>query len=249
MKAGRIKFADGSHMSIDFTNIAVWQRFAPFVAKSDAWKTFFSYPNGQSDNLGKRIRHTSLFQMARHVIAKGINGHFVECGCAGGHSTFMMASALKGSSRSSRLIIFDSFEGLSPLDNEDQTFVKGSTDVYGMRKAASKGGAFAVSLEEVAPFFTDFPFVEFYKGWVPDRFNEVENESFAFVNLDLDLYQPTLDSLEFFFPRLEKGGVMHIDDYNFTDWPGVKCAIDEYLSNKDYSLFYEIPLGGAFLVK
>ena len=51
----------------------------------------------------------------------------------------------------------------------------------------------------------DFDFVKIYKGWIPEKFNLVDNSKFSFVHIDVDLYEPTLKSLEFFFPRLEEG--------------------------------------------
>ena len=50
----------------------------------------------------------------------------------------------------------------------------------------------------------DFNFIKTYKGWIPERFDEVKDRTFSFVHIDVELYQPTYDSLEFFFPRLKK---------------------------------------------
>ena len=33
------------------------------------------------------------------------------------------------------------------------------------------------------------------KGWIPTRFQEVADRHFAFVHIDVDLYEPTRDSL------------------------------------------------------
>jgi hypothetical protein len=65
----------------------------------------------------------------------------------------------------------------------------------------------------------------------------------------VDLYQPTYDSLDFFFPRLVKGGVIVCDDYNFSNFPGAKLAWDEYFKDKDIAFSYEVPLGSKFLIK
>ena len=42
-------------------------------------------------------------------------------------------------------------------------------------------------------------FVKIYKGWIPDRFEEVKDKNFSFVHLDVDLYEPTYESLNYFF--------------------------------------------------
>ena len=42
-------------------------------------------------------------------------------------------------------------------------------------------------------------------GYVPDTLAGLEDETFAFVLLDLDLLGPTVASLEFFYPRIAAG--------------------------------------------
>ena len=75
------------------------------------------------------------------------------------------------------------------------------------------------------------------------------NLKFSFVHIDVDLYQPTLDCLEFFFPKLVSGGIIVCDDYNSSQFPGAKNAWDYYFKDKKINLFYEQPFGGCFLIK
>ena len=70
----------------------------------------------------------------------------------------------------------------------------------------------------------DFKFVEIFKGWIPEKFNKVKDKKFSFVHIDVDLYEPTLQSLEFFFPRLIEGGIIVCDDYNSFGFDGAKKA-------------------------
>ena len=48
---------------------------------------------------------------------------------------------------------------------------------------------------------------------------------------------------------IEVGGIIICDDYNCSDFPGAKNAIDEFIKNKSINLFYEIPLGGCIIIK
>ena len=52
------------------------------------------------------------------------------------------------------------------------------------------------------------------QGYVPETFAGLEDEQFAFAMIDLDLYEPTVASLEFFYPRLSPGGFLFVHDYN-----------------------------------
>jgi hypothetical protein len=101
----------------------------------------------------------------------------------------------------------------------------------------------------VTQTLSKFPFVHLYKGWIPERFPEVTDNQFSFVSIDVDLFQPTLDSLEFFFPRLIKGGIIYFDDYGGKTFVGAKAAVDQYLDGKSVELFVRMPYASAFLKK
>jgi len=81
-------------------------------------------------------------------------------------------------------------------------------------------------------------------GNIPETFKELEKESFAFVNIDVDLYAPTLAALRFFTPRLSKGGVIWVHDYN-GPWHGVKKAVEEFALECEFTL---LPVGDKLSV-
>jgi len=63
----------------------------------------------------------------------------------------------------------------------------------------------------------------------------VSNETFRLVHIDVDLYQPTMDSLAFFYPRLSNSGVIVLDDYGFTTCPGAYKAVKTFMSENRLS--------------
>jgi hypothetical protein len=85
------------------------------------------------------------------------------------------------------------------------------------------------------------------EGWIPERFPEVADRRFAFVHIDVDLEQPTRDSIEFFYPRMNKGGIILCDDYGFTTCPGATSTIDAYLLDKPEKML-SMCCGGGFLI-
>lgn len=87
-----------------------------------------------------------------------------------------------------------------------------------------------------------------YKGWVPERFHEVEDRRFSFVHIDVDLYEPTRASLEFFHPRMNPGGIIVCDDYNFTSCPGASSAVDDFLAALPEKMV-GLSGGSGFLIK
>jgi hypothetical protein len=78
------------------------------------------------------------------------------------------------------------------------------------------------------------------KGYVPRTFSGLENERFAFVSLDMDLYKPQLAGMEFFIPRMSKGGVILVHDYYNPKFPTLKQAVAQVAERFDMVSF---PIG------
>ena len=64
----------------------------------------------------------------------------------------------------------------------------------------------------------------------------------------VDLYQPTMDNLIFFYPRMQPGGVILFDDCGFTNGPGAIAACDEYMQG-ELEPIIGLPTGGGFLIQ
>lgn len=199
-----------------------------------------------SDSFGKQARFYTLMQMVERAVKADPTADAAECGCWKGHSTFVTATLLKEHGFTGRFHVFDSFEGgLSDLGKED----KNERYELSPEQVAEQKALFASTENEVRRALEGFDFISLYKGWIPTRFNEVEKRRFSFVHIDVDLYDPIRDSLAFFWPRVVDGGVVVVDDYGFTQFPGAKKATDEFLARNPPRLFYACPTGGAFILK
>ena len=202
--------------------------------------------NEWSDNFYKQLRFYSLQQIVRHVLRQELSGDFAECGVWKGQSAYIISSILSERVTDKKLHIFDSFEGgLSEKIEEDVNLRSGLSE----KEIREESNMFSSTEDEVMSCLNGFPFIRLYKGWIPGRFNEVKDGQFSFVHIDVDLYEPTRDSLEFFYPRLVKGGAIVCDDYGFTQFPGAKKAVNEFLKKNNYEIFYEVPMGGCFIIK
>ena len=79
--------------------------------------------------------------------------------------------------------------------------------------------------------------IEFIKGDVTQTIPEFVNEKgsglrIALLNLDLDLYEPTIAALENFVPHMSPGGIIIADEYAVDTFGGESKAIDEYFTKK-----------------
>jgi O-methyltransferase len=194
-----------------------------------------------SDNQLRRQRHYTLNHLLRIALTQA-DGDVCEVGCWRGLSTYQLAQRIKDSGNQVALHVFDSFQGLSEYWSEDVPQSE-TLDIEQVRAMV------ACPLSVVQDNLKEFDFIKFYPGWVPERFHEVASSRFAFVHIDLDLYQPIRDAFNFFYPLLSRRGVMVFDDYGFPTFPGAQQAVDEILKTLDNPFFVPLPSGQAFLVK
>lgn len=68
------------------------------------------------------------------------------------------------------------------------------------------------------------------------------NDTFAFVNLDMDLYEPTIEGLRFFYPKMSEGGVILIHDYFSEAYPNIEQSVDDY-EREIGTRLHKIPIG------
>jgi predicted O-methyltransferase YrrM len=137
-------------------------------------------------------------------------GDTVECGAYLGLSSVEICRATQPGRRHH---VFDSFAGLSEPDDVDGPYWrKGSM--------SSSEAVFRDNLAEHD--------VVTYAGWIPERFSDLETDTLCFVHVDVDLYQPTLDSLQVLYGLVSPGGVIVCDDYGFDTCPGASRAVDEF---------------------
>lgn len=234
-------------------------RWIPLTNKEDFLRGYFDYLD-IANEMGLPISDSNLkrarfFSLAAWVEASSFQliGDVAECGCYFGHSTFMIAHILRRANFIGSFHIFDSFSGLSRFDQNDLTPLSPDVPQSNLEKLArlrDDKGIFVADEESVKQVLKQFNFIHIHKGWIPQRFEAVTNSKFAFVCLDLDIYAPTRDSLEFFYQRLVDGGFLWVDDYGLNTWPGATTAVDEFVVRHGLQRqFIRNPFGGAFLRK
>lgn len=64
------------------------------------------------------------------------------------------------------------------------------------------------------------------EGLFPDTAAPASERRFCFAHCDADTYASTMAFIEFFRPRMSRGGAMVFDDYGWRMCPGVKRAIE-----------------------
>lgn len=188
----------------------------------------------------RRQRYYSFPSLLRNIL--DVPGDVCEVGCYRGLSAYVIASMLRKMGKAARFHLCDSFEGLSAFSLADRS------RFHDMDRP-EKRQKYICSLDAVRQNLREFDFIEYHKGWIPEPFRALTDRRFCFVHIDVDLYQPTRESFEFFYPKLSPRGVIIFDDYGSVKFPGARQAIDECLSQLQDAFFVGLPAGQAFLVK
>jgi O-methyltransferase len=157
------------------------------------------------------------------------DGDYAEVGSYKGGSTKMICEAKQ---EAKVLHAFDAFERGIPFSSEvDSRFL---------------AGMFKSSYRQFMQRLSPYKNVRVYRGIFPDSAAPVEKRKFSFVHLDVDVYQTTLASLDFFYPRLTRGGIIISHDYPSA--AGVKKAFTEFLSDKPEPIM-QLPMSQCLIIK
>ena len=145
--------------------------------------------------------------------AKKIPGDVAEVGTYAGGSAKLICETEK----EKPIHLFDTFEGI-PNTEEGHS------------------GQYYASLKDVRSYLSQYKNATLYPGIFPETGDAVQDRTFSFVHLDVDIYESTKNSLEFFYPRMSRGGIIMSHDYMDLRW-GAREAIDEFMADKPEAVF------------
>jgi hypothetical protein len=198
----------------------------------------------------KLARIQGAANLARYFLhTLELDGARAECGVFQGFSALFACRAAAGLPRpfdGSDFHLIDSFAGFPKPREEDFIPMRSGTEVRNA-PAFNEGDA-AVPLDQVKAAFRDFPGVRFERGFIPDVLARLPETRWAFVHIDVDLHEPTLASLEYFYPRLATGGVIICDDYGSRLFPGARKAWEAYCDANEIA-FVTLETGQSVLRK
>lgn len=185
----------------------------------DLFMKFPTFPEGVNKLISLNndyFRYATMSLAIMRLIKENIQGDFAEVGVYKGDTSLILHKLVSNR----KYYLFDTFEGFPEKDLESSILDDNSR----FRDTSVK-----MVLDKIGP--TNNVIIK--KGYVPQTLIGLEEERFAFVLLDLDLYLPTKRSLEFFYPRISKGGYIFVHDYNSpeSNW-AISRAVDEFMENK-----------------
>jgi len=164
-------------------------------------------------------------------IKDGIPGDLIETGVWRGGACIFMRAILKAYGDTKRIVwLADSFDGLPPPNAA--TYPADAGDRH-----HTYHDYLAVSRQEVEENFRRYNLldeqVRFLEGWFKDTLPKAPIDHLAVLRLDGDMYESTIQALDFLYEKVSRGGFVIVDDYHLgpckqavTDFRSRRCIKD-----------------------
>jgi hypothetical protein len=184
---------------------------------------------------GLMWRHWVVAYAAAHCLRHSGTDHpvAVECGALDGLTAFFAMREWRArSSAGFEMHLYDAWAGmrLEQLTEQEsgQAGRYADTDIDRCRR-------------NLLEFSAE---VSFHRGVIPDSLGADAPDRIHYLHIDLNAANPTRDALDFFYPRLQPGGVIVFDDYGWTYYAETKRVVDEFVARASGTLL-KMPTGQA----
>lgn len=192
-----------------------------------------------SDYQEDYFRYRTFELVANEILNQQIEGNVAELGVFRG--TF--SKVINKKFYMKKCYLFDTFESFNEEEYQKE-FMEGHFE-------EGWGENFKNTSDEYVLSQMPYPGqCEIRKGFFPDTVSGLEQETYCFVSIDVDFEQSILEGCRYFYPRLVKGGVIFVHDYNNRYLEGVKKAIQTY-EEEIGNILMKVPIadqGGTLII-
>jgi len=124
------------------------------------------------------------------------------------------------------IVGFDTFEGLPKEQwNDDEIHQPGDfndTSYFEVKEFLISQGVHNVELLKGV-----FPAIGKHFDISSRNLTDRYIKKYSFVHVDFDFYEGIKAAIDFYYPKLEQGGIMVFDDLDWGNTPGVRRALEE----------------------
>lgn len=185
------------------------------------------------------VRWRSLQLMAELIEARKLEGAVAEAGVWKGWFSLLINTVFPRRT----LHLFDTFEGFDRKQIDDEVKA-GAIDSYFQEKMTFAD----TSVDAVVSRLPHKENCVVHKGLFEETAPLVDEKSFVFVSLDMDLKAPMRAALEWFWPRMVPGGAVYLHDFNHRMIRGVREVISEFEAAHGFTPKFPLPDEGGTIV-
>jgi O-methyltransferase len=164
--------------------------------------------------LSYQVIAENLLFGVQYLAEGALEGDIAEFGCMTGRTANVISAAMASFRTDRKLHLFDSFEGLpksSSTPDVSSIHVQDGTWGPGTCKGISPA-----ALRKKCEAYLKTDQVLIYEGWFSKNMDRIPKETrFAMLHVDCDLYESTIDALDYLFKQrmIAEGAIILFDDW------------------------------------
>ncbi len=216
--------APGFHAADNFITWARNNSMLDDQSFVDAWK---ANAGSAADNAVIWRRYV-LACAAYHCVQ--LDGDFVECGANAGVGVKTVVDYLGGREFPKRFWAYDLFEHSGEMVNH--AMPEHGPELFARVRAKFEG----------------YPQVHLIKGAVPESLEGNSPAQIAYLHIDMNQAPAEVAALNALFDRMVPGGILILDDYEWSFYRAQKLAEDEWFEERGYRVM-PLPTGQGLVIK
>ena len=224
MRAAADQVAAGVHFA---DNFFTWARNNSMLEDDEFVKAWEANAESDADRAIVWRRYI-LACAAYHCVH--LDGDFVECGAYTGAGVKTVVDYLGRERFPRNFWLYDLFEH----------------EEWMLHHAMPEHGP---DLEgKVRKKFSAYPQVKIFKGSIPEVFEGQSPPAIAYLHIDLNQAEAEIATLDALFDRVVPGGIVILDDYEWSLYRAQKIAEDAWFEARQYRVF-PLPTGQGIVIK
>ena len=233
--------------SYDADNLTVWHKSVHFLKDP---RFLAAYHRGM--NSGHKICREPgsdidiHIEWRVHVIlwaawqASMLPGDFVECGVNTGIYSLAICEYLNFNRTGKNFYLFDTFAGI-PLEQITER-------EKALGRIEENLAWFEECYDVARRNFAPYPKAQLVRGRIPDTLSTVTIDQVCYLSLDLNIVEPEIAAMEFFWDKLSPGAPVVLDDYGWLGFAPQREALDAFAARKGVAIL-NLPTGQGLLIK
>jgi hypothetical protein len=195
-------------------------------------------PRGSNEDLHIEWRvHVAVWAASE---ALRLPGDFVECGVNTGIFSLAVCDYLDFNTTGKSFWLFDTFNGI-PVEQVSERERE-------LGILAESEANYSECFELARANFADFASAHVVRGSVPDVLTTVEIDRVAYLAIDMNIAEPEVAALTYFWDKLTPGAPVLLDDYGWIPHLAQKEAMDALAIERGVKIL-ELPTGQGLLFK
>lgn len=184
-----------------------------------------------------KYRHYVVYYSALVAYENTNSRNIAECGVCDGLTAFFAINKFI-EDKNLKIFLYDSWSAM----RED--------GLLGDEEMKNVGTYNYLNVENTKTNLIDFKDNTYFnKGFIPEIFkNSTNPEKISWLHIDLNASFPTKKTLDFFYERLERNGVILFDDYAWPGYEHTREVIENFFSDKKI-VFLQFMTGQAMATK